>query len=304
MDGFNENQSIVVIGATNRLDLLDEALLRPGRFDRHVFVGNPNLKSREEILKVHIKDKPVDVSVNIKDISQKTHGFSGAQLANIANEAAILAVRNNKNKIDIKDFNNAIERVVAGLEVKHPTVLSKEKNIVAHHEAGHALVSRLLNTDLIQKISIIPRGQALGYVLKFPDSERYLHTKDELLNKIKVLLGGRAAEYVIFDEITTGARDDLNKATDIAENMVCNYGMSSFGNISIKDQYRRFNTEKIEDEIKDILDACYNEAIAIVKEHVDFLKQVASFLLENETMTNEELEFIWSEYNNSLKSIV
>lgn len=304
MDGFNENQSIVVIGATNRLDLLDEALLRPGRFDRHIYVGNPNLKSREEILKVHIKNKPIDESVNIKDLSRKTHGFSGAQLANIANEAAILAVRNNKSKIDIDDFNNAIERVVAGLEVKHPSVLLKEKNIVAHHEAGHAVVAKILETDLIQKISIVPRGQALGYVLKFPDDERYLHTKNELLNKIKVLLAGRASEYIIFNEITTGASDDLDKATDIAEKMVCNYGMSSLGNISIRDRYKKYNSNNIDKEIKNIIENCYKETIKLVDNHIELIKRIANYLLENETMTADELNYIYNEYNNSLKSII
>ncbi|WP_066504276.1 ATP-dependent metallopeptidase FtsH/Yme1/Tma family protein [Abyssisolibacter fermentans] len=292
MDGFNDNNNIVVIGATNRLDLLDEALLRPGRFDRHIFVGNPNLKAREEIFKVHIRNKPIDSSVKIKELSKKTHGFSGAQLANIANEAAILAVRNNKDKIDILDFNSAIERVVAGLEIKHPSVLEKEKKVVAIHESGHAIVGKILSVDMIQKISIIPRGQALGYVLKFPDEERYLHTRNELVNKIKVLLGGRAAEQVIFNEITTGAKDDLVKATEIADKMVCDYGMSLLGNIAIKDKYKYYNIGKIEKEIKKIIDSSYEETVNIIKENIKLLHEISSYLLEHETMDSEELENI------------
>ena len=177
MDGFNTNETVIVIGATNRIDLLDEALLRPGRFDRHIYVGNPNVKAREQILEVHTRNKPLDKSIDIKAIAKKTIGLSGAQLANIANEAAIIAVRKNKNQISIKEFDAAIERVLAGLELKNPTVLKKEKETVAVHEAGHALVSKILGTDIVQKISIVPRGQALGYVLKFPDEERYLLTK-------------------------------------------------------------------------------------------------------------------------------
>lgn len=295
MDGFNENSAIVVIGATNRLDLLDEALLRPGRFDRHIHIGNPNLRTRQEILKVHMKNKPVDDSVNIDTLSKKTHGFSGAQLANIANEAAILAVRNNRIKIDINDFNDAIERVVAGLKVKHPTVLLKEKETVAFHEAGHAVVSKLLDTDLIQKISIIPRGQALGYVLKFPDGDRYLLTKSELLSKIKVLLGGRVAELICFNEISTGAKDDLKKSTDIAENMVCNYGMSSFGNISIKDYYIKYNYKEIELEISKIIENCFNETLNLIKQNKQLLNIIAKYLLEHETMTKDELDEIWKQ---------
>ncbi|WP_427338407.1 ATP-dependent zinc metalloprotease FtsH [Caloranaerobacter sp. DY30410] len=302
MDGFNKTQTIIVIGATNRLDLLDEALLRPGRFDRHIYVGNPNVRAREEILKVHTKNKPLDSSVKIKEIAKKTHGFSGAQLANIANEAAIIAVRKNKTVIDIEDFNSAIERVIAGLELKHPSVLFKEKKIVAHHEAGHALIGKLLKVDMIQKISIVPRGQALGYVLKFPDEDRYLHTKKELISKIMVLLGGRAAEEVIFSEITTGAKDDLSKATEIAQEMVCSYGMSSLGHIAIKEQYIKYNIDKIEKEIKMIIDDCYKKTMKLIKENKIILIDIANYLLEYETIENNELEHIFSKYETPLKS--
>lgn len=301
MDGFNKSSTVVVIGATNRLDLLDEALLRPGRFDRHMYVGNPNVKAREEILKVHTKNKPLDSSVNIKDIAKKTHGFSGAQLANIANESAIIAVRRKKQRIDVHDFNAAIERVVAGLELKNPSILIKEKRIVAHHEAGHALVGKLLNVDMIQKISIVPRGQALGYVLRFPEEDRYLLTKRELLSKIKVLLGGRAAEQAFFNEVTTGAKDDLEKATKIAEEMVCCYGMSSLGNITIKEQYIKYRINEIENEIKKIIDDCYDETLKMVKENERIISSIAQYLMENETIDSEELDYFFNQGKLSLR---
>jgi len=299
MDGFYKAQTVIVVGATNRLDLLDEALLRPGRFDRHIYVGNPNVKARKEIFGVHTRDKPLDASIDIEDLARKTHGFSGAQLANIANEAAIIAVRKKKKVIDISDFNSAIERVIAGLEVKNPSVLDKEKKIIAYHEAGHALVGKLLKVDMIQKISIVPRGQALGYVLRLPDEDRYLLTEKELRDKIKVLLAGRAAEYAIFGEITTGAKDDLVKATEIAQEMVCSYGMSSLGNISIKEQYIKYLFNKVDKEIKNIINSCYEEALEIIKANKDILCVISEHLIENETMTGEELDSIFEQHNNS-----
>ncbi len=296
LDGFNSNETVIVIGATNRLDLLDEALLRPGRFDRHIYVGNPNIKAREKILEVHTNNKPLDGSINIKEIAQKTTGLSGAELANIANEAAIIAVRNKKNIITSLEFDAAIERVLAGLEVKNPTVLLKEKNIVAIHEAGHALVSKVVNTDLIQKISIIPRGHALGFVLKFPDQERYLFTKGELLNKITCLLAGRAAEEFKFKEITTGAKDDLNKATDIAREMVCSYGMSSLGTLALDEVYIRYNYDSIRMEIKKITDKAYSNALSIIEDHSEILFEISSTLLEKETIDKNELDLIYKKY--------
>jgi cell division protease FtsH len=298
MDGFNTNETVIIIGATNRLDLLDEALLRPGRFDRHIYVGNPNMKAREKILQVHTKNKPLDKTIDIVDIAKKTHGLSGAELANIANEAAIIAVRNNKNKISVEHFNAAIERVLAGLEVKNPTVLLKEKKTVSVHEAGHAVVSKILKTDLVQKISIVPRGQALGYVLKFPEEDRYLFTKQELMNKISGLLAGRAAEQFVFNEITTGAKDDLDKATNIAKEMVCSYGMSSLGPMAMDEQYIKHNYDILRTEIKKILDMGYKESLRIVEENKDLLNHVANTLMENETIDNEELDDIFKIYEN------
>ncbi|SHH91150.1 ATP-dependent metallopeptidase FtsH/Yme1/Tma family protein [Sporanaerobacter acetigenes] len=299
MDGFNTSETVVIIGATNRLDLLDEALLRPGRFDRHIYVGNPNIKAREKILEVHTTNKPLCKDISIHEIANKTHGLSGAELANIANEAAIIAVRKNKNKIDKDDFNEAIERVLAGLEVKNPSILLKEKKTVAIHESGHALVSKILKTDMVQKISIIPRGQALGYVLKFPEEERYLMTKKELMSKITGLVAGRAAEQIVFGEITTGAKDDLTKATQIAQEMVCSYGMSSLGNISIDEYYVKNSFNIIREEMRKIIDECYENAIKIIEDNKIILFHIADLLMKQESITSEELDEIFKQYESN-----
>lgn len=300
MDGFNTNETVIVIGATNRLDLLDEALLRPGRFDRHIYVGNPNIRAREQILQVHIKNKPIDKTIDIKAIAKKTTGLSGAQLANIANEAAIIAVRNNKNRISINEFDAAIERVLAGMELKNPSILKKEKETIAIHESGHALVSKILDTDVVQKISIVPRGQALGYVLKFPDEERYLISKSELENKITCLLAGRAAEEFVFNEITTGAKDDLNKATEIAREMVCSYGMSELGTMELDEVFIRYNSDIIRVEIKKITDERYKAALKIIGENKYILLHIANTLMEREIIDSDELNRIFNIYKKPL----
>lgn len=292
MDGFSSTQTVIVVGATNRLDLLDEALLRPGRFDRHMFIGNPDVRAREEIFKVHIKNKPIDPKVDIKQLAQRTHGMSGAHLSNIANEAAILAVRNNKKKIGIDEFNQAIEKVIAGLQRKNAVVLEREKKTVSYHEAGHALIGKILNTDLVSKISIIPRGEALGYVMYAPEEDRYLITTEELHSKIKVLLGGRAAEEIIFGEVSTGARDDLKKANGLAYQMVCEYGMSNLGNRVFDPGIIKSCYGMIDAEIKTIIDTCYSESILNLKKNVDLLHEIARALLEKETLTGEELDNI------------
>lgn len=296
MDGFNTDETVVIIGATNRLDLLDEALLRPGRFDRHIYVGNPNMKAREQILEVHTRNKPLERDVNIKELAKKTHGLSGADLANIANEAAIIAVRHNKNRISLEHFNLAIERVLAGLQVKNPTVLEKEKKTVSIHEAGHAIVAKILNIDKVQKISIVPRGHALGYVLKFPEEDRYLMTEQELLDKIAILLAGRAAEALVFNEVTTGAKDDLDKATGLAKEMVCNYGMSDLGLMVVNDSFLKFNYDKLQSEINKILDKAYMQATKIVEENRDLLYKISDVLMEKESIEQDELEEIFKEY--------
>lgn len=299
LDGFNTDDTVIVIGATNRIDLLDEALLRPGRFDRHIYVGNPNLPAREQILTVHTKNKPLDETIDIKALAKKTTGLSGAQLANIANEAAIIAVRKNKKHISIEEFEAAIERVIAGLELKNPNILEKERKVVAFHEAGHALVAKLLDTEIVQKISIIPRGQALGYVLKFPDEDRYLLSQKELEDKITTLLAGRAAEQVIFKEITTGAKDDLKKATSIAREMVCSYGMSPLGTLALDEYYIKYNYDTIRLEIKKITDRNYDRALELIQDNLQILHTIAERLLEKETIDSQELDLIFKKYQRT-----
>ncbi|MDR1773668.1 MAG: AAA family ATPase, partial [Clostridioides sp.] len=290
MDGFNKDENILIIGATNRLDLLDDALIRPGRFDRHIQIGSPNFHTRYEILKVHTKDKPLDESVNLKSIAQKTHGVNGAHISNIANEAAIFAVRENKEKITSKHFDQAIERVLAGIESKTSSLIEREKKIVSFHESGHALVSDILGLSPIEKISIIPRGQALGYVMQLPDEDRYIFTKEELLGKIKILLAGKGAEEIIFGHQSTGARDDLKKVTKIANDMICEYGMSDLGFMVINEREQNFMYEKINKEAMKIVDTCYQATLDLLNENRHDLEILADYLFNNETMTHQELK--------------
>jgi len=290
LDGFNTDQTVLVIGATNRLDLLDEALLRPGRFDRHMYIGNPNTKAREEILKVHTINKPLHGSVKIVDLAQKTHGMSGAHLSNVANEAAIIAVRENSLTITTIHFEQAIERIVAGLKIKNPTVLLKEKRIVSYHEAGHALVGKLLSTDMVQKVSIIPRGQSLGYVIHMPQADRYILTKDELLSKIMVILGGRAAEELIFNHFSTGAKDDLKKATALAMQMVCDYGMSDLGFVCQEPAIIRSLSCEINSAVNKIIESCYTVTYKHLKKYSDSLEKIALSLIEQEALNASELD--------------
>lgn len=292
LDGFNRYENVIVIGATNRMELLDEALLRPGRFDRHIYIGNPNVRSREEILKVHLKNKPLDKGVNVKDLARKTHGMSGAHLANIVNEAAIFAVRNNKNTIGVEEFNSAIERVVAGLRNKNAVVNEREKRTVAYHEAGHALVGKILANEHIEKISIVPHGQSLGFVLNVSTEDRFLMTKKELTEKIQTLLAGRAAEEIIFNEISTGAQNDLIKVTEIANQMVCEYGMSSLGNRTYNGKYITGYASYINREVNRIIEECFKESKSILLKNIHHLHAIAEELLENETISGQELEKI------------
>ncbi|CEJ75037.1 ATP-dependent peptidase [[Clostridium] sordellii] len=292
MDGFNKDSNVIIVGSTNRLDLLDDALLRPGRFDRHIHIGDPNYHTRFEILKVHTKNKPIDSSVDLDLLAKKTHGFNGAHLANIANEAAIFAVRDNSKIINSIHFDKAIERVIAGLESKNAKLIEKEKRIVSYHEAGHALISNFLGINPIQKISIIPRGQALGYVLQLPDEDRYIYTKEELLGKIKILLAGKAAEEIIFGHKSTGAKDDLKKVTDIATQMVCDYGMSNLGAITLDANQKNFLSSKIQEETTSIIDSCYKETLDLLNSNLNDLHLVSKHLFDKETMTHEELKDI------------
>ena len=290
MDGFNKDDNIIIIGATNRLDLLDEALLRPGRFDRHIRINSPNYHSRYEILKVHTNNKPLHKEVDLKMLARKTHGFNGAHLANIANEAAIFAVRDNSKEITTYHFDKALERVIAGIEQKNSVLIEKEKKIVSFHEAGHAIVSNIIKICPIQKISIVPRGEALGYVLQLPDEDRYIYTKDELIGKIKILLAGKAAEEIIFNHLSTGAKDDLKKVTDIADQMVCEYGMSNLGFMTIEGNSKSFMSDKVQKEANSIVENCYKETLKLIKENINDLHIVANYLYDKETMTLEELQ--------------
>lgn len=302
LDGFNTDQTVVVIAATNRLDLLDEALLRPGRFDRHMYISNPNVKAREEILKVHTKNKPLDPDISIADLARKTHGMSGAHLSNVANEAAIIAVRENRNIITINHFEQAIERVIAGLQVKNPTILPKEREVVSYHEAGHALVGKILNTDMVQKVSIIPRGQALGYVIHMPQDDRYVLTKEELCSKMMVMLGGRAAEELIFNHLSTGAKDDLKKVTEIAMQMVCEYGMSDLGFIYNEPSMIRSLSDSINEEINKIIDECYKATYNYLKEYKEELEKISTALLEKEALNSIELDELLGDFPPSPKT--
>ncbi|QEK12933.1 ATP-dependent zinc metalloprotease FtsH [Crassaminicella thermophila] len=300
MDGFKleEEEVILVIGATNRIDILDTALLRPGRFDKHIYIGNPNKIAREQILKVHTKNKPLSKDVNLESIAIKTHGLSGAHISSIVNEAAILAVRNHRDQLIQEDFDNAIERVIAGLKIKNSTVTENEKKIVSFHEAGHALVGNLLNIHAIEKISIIPTSQALGYVLNASSEDKYLYTKNDLLKKVQSILAGRAAEEVAFGEVTTGAKDDLSKATDIILGMICEYGMSDLGNRTFNTKMIYGNMKEINKELKKIIDQCYEDTLQLLHEHKTCLIAIAEYLFINETLTGEELNKIIQKYSN------
>lgn len=292
MDGFNTHESVIVIAATNRSDLLDEALVRPGRFDRQIYIGNPDLKVREEILSVHFKNKPLDTEIKMNSIAKRTPGMSGAHLANIANEAAILAVRFNKMIIGEKEIDMAIEKVLAGPERKGCIITDLEKKKIAFHEAGHALVSKYFGHESVPKVSIIPRGKALGYTMQVPSEDRYLITAQEMQDKIKVLFGGRAAEQLMWNELSSGAKDDLKKANDLARQMVCELGMSSLGNIVYDQLTFKENADKINSEIRQIIDSCYESSLQILKSNSDALSDIASALMEKETLLEEELDEI------------
>jgi cell division protease FtsH len=307
MDGFDPNIGVILMAATNRPEILDPALLRPGRFDRHILVDRPDKKGREEILKVHMKGITLDKDIEIETIAGMTPGFVGADLANLVNEATLLAVRRNKSKVGMAEFQEAVERIIAGLEKKNRLINEKEREIVAYHEVGHALVALSLpGTDPVRKISIIPRGvAALGYTLQVPTEDRFLMTKSELLNKIAVALGGRAAEEIHFQDISTGAHNDLARATDIARSMVKEYGMSpdlghiyfekerqkqflDFGLPSAKD-YSEQTAQVIDKEIKAILDSQYEVAKGILTTHKKFLDKGAALVLKEESIEGDRL---------------
>ena len=308
MDGFGANEGIIIIAATNRADVLDPALLRPGRFDRQVTVDVPDIREREEILKVHAKNKVLAPDVTLSHLAKRTPGFSGADLENLLNEAALLAVRRDKNAITMNEVDEATDRVMMGPAKKSRTYTKEEKEMVAYHEAGHAVLGIKLSDALdVQKITIIKRGQAGGYNLMVPKRETFLSTKKELLENITGLLAGRVAEEEVFHEITTGAHNDFEKATKIARSMVTEYGMSDLGPVQLEQQNggvflgrdynksRNFSNEvahEIDKEVRKIIDGCYKEAKRIIKENRDLLDLIAKTLVEYETITKEQIEYL------------
>lgn len=307
LDGFEPKEGIVLLAATNRPEILDPALLRAGRFDRQVLVDRPDKKGRVEILKVHIKKISISSEVDLETIAALTTGFTGADLANLVNEAAIFATRRDASSVEIEDFTNAIERIVAGLQRKNRLLNDFERKVVAHHEMGHALVSSALSqTDKVHKVSIIPRGiGALGYTIQTPMEDRFLMRKEELENKMSVLMGGRAAEHLIFGHLSTGASDDIARATDIARNMVLHYGMNEkLGHVSYENnkahflgqnyqtprQYSDFTAREIDQAIHETIDRAYNHAKNILEKNREVLEESAKTLLEKETLEANELE--------------
>ncbi|ASV67697.1 ATP-dependent zinc metalloprotease FtsH [Cytobacillus sp. FSL W7-1323] len=310
MDGFGANEGIIIIAATNRPDILDPALLRPGRFDRQITVDRPDVTGREAVLKVHAKNKPLDESVNLKTIAQRTPGFSGADLENLLNEAALVAARQNKKKVDMTDVDEATDRVIAGPSKKSRVISEKERNIVAFHEAGHTVIGLILDeADMVHKVTIVPRGQAGGYAVMLPREDRYFQTKPELLDKIVGLLGGRVAEEIVFGEVSTGAHNDFQRATGIARRMVTEFGMSDklgplqFGQSQGGQVFlgRDFNNERnysdaiayeIDLEIQSMIKECYQRCKQILTENRDKLDIIAKTLLEVETLDAEQIKHL------------
>ncbi|MFV8829750.1 ATP-dependent zinc metalloprotease FtsH [Alkalihalobacterium sp. APHAB7] len=313
MDGFSANEGIIIIAATNRADILDPALLRPGRFDRQILVGRPDVKGREEVLKVHARNKPLADDVDLKAIAARTPGFSGADLENLLNEAALVAARHDKKKVNMVHIEEAIDRVIAGPAKKSRVISAKEKKIVAWHEAGHTVVGvKLENADMVHKVTIVPRGQAGGYAVMLPKEDRYFMTKPELLDKIMGLLGGRVAEEVTFGEVSTGAHNDFQRATSIARKMVTEYGMSEklgpmqFGqssggqvflgrDIQNEQNYSDQIAYEIDLEVQRFIKECYERCKQILLDNKDKLDLVAETLMELETLDAEQIKSLVNE---------
>jgi len=312
LDGFDSKEGIILIAATNRPDVLDPALLRPGRFDRRINVPIPDIKGRTEILKVHSKKIKMDESIDLNIIAQRTPGFVGADLANIVNEAAILAAKRDKDRVEFSDMEEAIEKMLAGPQRKTRVISEKERKTIAYHESGHALVAKLIkDCDPVHKVTIIPRGPALGYTMQLPQEDRYLTTRTELLGRLSVLLAGRAAEEVIFGELTTGAHDDLSKATAYAHKMVTEFGMSDkIGPISLKKDgeevflgrdivkqpsYSNETFRMIDEEVKKIINDSYFKAKNLLLGNKNMLDKLAALLLEKETIDGAQIDDIIKE---------
>lgn len=312
MDGFDNETNIIVMAATNRPDVLDPALLRPGRFDRRVVIDLPDINDREAILKIHARNKPLAEDVSLRNVAERTAGFSGADLENLLNEAAILAARQNKRKIGKEEVYSSIEKVILGPERKSAVISEKEKKITAYHEAGHALVGHLLiHTDPVQKISIISRGRAGGYTLATPKEDKRLYSKSEMLDRLTMIMGGYAAEMIVFGEVTTGPSNDLQKATSLAKAIVTEYGMDeklgprTFGQkeemiflgkeIHERRDYSERTSQMIDEQITSIIKGAYHQAIEIINKHKNKLEQIVEVLLAKETIEREEFTEIMSE---------
>jgi len=322
MDGFDARTGVIIIAATNRPEVLDPALLRPGRFDRQIVVDKPDLTGREQILRLHSKGVKLDASVNLRDVARRTAGFVGADLANLVNEAAIHAVRTGRQRVIQEDFDDAFEKMVAGLEKKNRLINPKERRIVAYHETGHALMAFLTaGADPVEKISIVPRGiGALGYTMQMPTEERFLMTEEELYGKIDVLLGGRASEQLVFGEISTGAANDLNKAADIARRMITDFGMSEkFRNVSlpsrkqspflgednytISREYSENTQQYVDEQTARIIDERYQKVTELLRENRKSIEKIAEQLLKVEVLDGQEFARLLRGSKDSRKKI-
>ncbi|MDQ3771030.1 MAG: ATP-dependent zinc metalloprotease FtsH [Actinomycetota bacterium] len=311
MDGFDIKGGVILIAATNRPDILDPALLRPGRFDRQIVVDRPDLNGRVGVLKVHTRGKPLSKDVDVEVLAKRTPGFTGADLANVVNEAALLAARFSRNEISMNELEEAIDRVVAGPERRSRVISEKEKKVIAYHEGGHALVSHALpNADPVHKVSIVSRGRALGYTLTLPSEDRFLVTRSELVDELAMLLGGRVAEEVVFNEPTTGASDDIQRCTKIAKSMVMQYGMSDLGPLALGEtegqpflgrelghvkDYSDVVAAKIDEEVRRLVEEAHDEAREIVLKYRDKLDLLVERLLEKESLEKAEVEEIFGE---------
>ena len=317
MDGFESNEGVILISATNRPDVLDPALLRPGRFDRQVVVPRPDVKGRHEILRVHSKKVQMDDDVNLEVIAKGTPGFAGADLANLVNEAALIAARKNKKKATMEDFEEAKDKIMMGKERRSLVITENEKKRIAYHEAGHAIVAKLMpGSDPVHKVSIIPRGLALGITQQLPKDDKYLLTKEYLYSAICVLMGGRIVEEIIFGDISTGAGNDIERSTDLARKMVCNWGMSdklgplTFGKkdeaiflgkeLATHKDYSEKTAVMIDEEIKNIVLSCYKKAKNILEQHRDIVDKTAKLLLEKETIDSNQIDALLNGTNGEI----
>ncbi len=305
MDGFETNEGVIIVAATNRPDVLDPALLRPGRFDRQVVVDTPDIKGREKILAVHSRKIPLSREVDLKVIARGTPGFTGADLANLVNEGALLAARRGKKRVSMIDMEDAKDKVLMGPERRSMLISNDEKEIIAYHESGHALLGLLTGSDPIHKVTVIPRGRALGLTMQLPKEEKHLHSRNYWLNQITVLFGGHVAETLKFKEVTTGSSNDLERATDIARRMVCEWGMSkrigpiTFGKkneqiflgreIAQHRDYSETTAETIDDEVKSIIAGCEKRARRLLLSNRTKFEKIAQYLVERETLNAEEI---------------